>query len=73
MFLHAQDKKFYNFDDIRKEIEAQTDRTAGKLKGVSHDAISLTIYSPTVVDLTLVDLPGITKIPVTGQPADIEK
>ncbi len=30
------------------------------------------IYSKKVVDLTLVDLPGITKVPVQGQPADIE-
>lgn len=33
----------------------------------------MTIYSPKVVDLTLVDLPGMTKVPVHGQPQDIEK
>jgi replication fork clamp-binding protein CrfC len=33
----------------------------------------LTIYSPYVVDLTMVDLPGMTKVPVKGQPADIEE
>jgi dynamin 1-like protein len=32
----------------------------------------LKIYSKTVVDLTLVDLPGITKIPTGDQPQDIE-
>ena len=42
-------------------------------KNVSSDPISLTIYSPNVVDLTLVDLPGMTKVPVKGQPADIEE
>jgi dynamin 1-like protein len=30
------------------------------------------IYSSRVVDLTLVDLPGITKVPTGDQPADIE-
>jgi dynamin 1-like protein len=30
------------------------------------------IYSQRVVDLTLVDLPGITKVPTGDQPADIE-
>lgn len=30
------------------------------------------IYSQKVVDLTLVDLPGITKVPTGDQPADIE-
>ena len=33
-------------------------------KGISHDAISLTVYSEHVVDLTMVDLPGLTKVPV---------
>ena len=37
------------------------------------EPISLTIYSPHVVDLTMVDLPGITKVPVKGQPQDIEE
>ncbi len=31
------------------------------------------IYSNRVVTLTLVDLPGITKVPVGDQPIDIEK
>lgn len=35
------------------------------------EPISLTIYSPNLVDLTLVDLPGMTKVPIKGQPADI--
>lgn len=31
------------------------------------------IYSPNVLNLTLVDLPGLTKIPVGDQPTDIER
>lgn len=34
--------------------------------------IMLKIYSPYVIDLTLIDLPGITKVPVGDQPMDIE-
>jgi len=34
--------------------------------------ILLKIYSPNVVNLTLVDLPGLTKVPVGDQPRDIE-
>jgi hypothetical protein len=49
---------------VNQEIVAQTDRITGNKKGVSEKAISLIIYSPKVVDLTLVDLPGVTKIPV---------
>ncbi|CAI8604300.1 unnamed protein product [Vicia faba] len=34
--------------------------------------IGLKIVSPNVLDMTLVDLPGITKVPVGDQPSDIE-
>ena len=37
---------------------------AGQNKGVSKLPISLRIYSPHVLDLTLVDLPGLTKVGV---------
>lgn len=47
-------------------------RIAGYDKNISDEPISLTIYSPHVVDLTMVDLPGITKVPIKGQPHDIE-
>lgn len=72
-FLHLPNKKFYNFDDIRKEIINATDATAGKNAGISSSPINLRIYSPHVLTLTLVDLPGLTKVPVGDQPPDIEK
>jgi len=59
-FLHI-DKKFTDFHEIRKEIEQETFRVAGQNKGISKLPISLRIYSPDVLDLTLVDLPGLTK------------
>lgn len=71
-FLHYPGKRFFNFQDIRKEIENETFRIAGKNKGISNNPINLKIYSPNVVNLTLVDLPGITKVPIGEQPADIE-
>lgn len=60
-FLHI-DKRFTDFNEIRKEIEQETYRVAGQNKGVSKLPISLRIYSPNVLDLTLVDLPGLTKV-----------
>lgn len=71
-FLHKKGDRFYDFSQIRKEIEEQTMRVAGYDKNISEEPISLTIYSPFVVDLTMVDLPGITKVPIRGQPHDIE-
>ncbi|KAI7729596.1 hypothetical protein M8C21_011073, partial [Ambrosia artemisiifolia] len=71
-FLHKVGKRFYDFNDIRREIQAETDKEAGGNKGVSDKQIRLKIFSPNVLDITLVDLPGITKVPVGDQPSDIE-
>lgn len=61
-FLHIKDKKFYEFSEIREEIERETSRLAGVNKGISKMPIHLRIYSPKVLNLTLVDLPGLTKV-----------
>ncbi|XP_063379659.1 dynamin-1-like protein isoform X8 [Cydia fagiglandana] len=71
-FLHTKDKIYTDFDQIRQEIERETDRMAGNNKGICPEAINLKIYSTKVVNLTLVDLPGITKVPIGDQPEDIE-
>nr|XP_014342815.1 PREDICTED: dynamin-2 [Latimeria chalumnae] len=71
-FLHCKGKKFTDFEEVRQEIEAETDRITGTNKGISPIPINLRIYSPNVLNLTLIDLPGITKVPVGDQPADIE-
>uniref|UniRef100_A0A8C3SG62 Dynamin-1-like protein n=1 Tax=Chelydra serpentina TaxID=8475 RepID=A0A8C3SG62_CHESE len=63
---------FTDFDEIRQEIETETERTTGTNKGISPEPLYLKIYSPHVLNLTLVDLPGITKVPVGDQPPDIE-
>ncbi|GME77201.1 unnamed protein product [Ambrosiozyma monospora] len=72
-FLHLPGKKFYDFDEIRKEIVRETEAKTGKNAGISPVPINLRIYSPHVLTLTLVDLPGLTKVPVGDQPRDIEK
>jgi replication fork clamp-binding protein CrfC len=71
-FYHCKGKKFVDFDKVRKEIEDETDRLTGSKKGISSTPINLRIYSPNVLNLTLIDLPGITKVPVGDQPVDIE-
>eukprot|EP00656_Telonema_subtile_P019445 TRINITY_DN2068_c0_g1_i4.p2 TRINITY_DN2068_c0_g1~~TRINITY_DN2068_c0_g1_i4.p2 ORF type:complete len:254 (-),score=76.85 TRINITY_DN2068_c0_g1_i4:3-764(-) len=72
-FLHKPGHKFHDFNDIRKEIEADTDRITGGDKGISPQPINLKIMSPHVLNLTLVDLPGVTKVAVGNQPKDIEE
>ncbi|XP_037398406.1 dynamin-3 isoform X4 [Pygocentrus nattereri] len=71
-FLHCKGKKFVDFDEVRQEIEAETDRITGSNKGISPIPINLRVYSPNVLNLTLIDLPGMTKVAVGDQPVDIE-
>lgn len=51
----------------------RSNRVAGENKGICDEPINLKIFSNRVVDLTLVDLPGLTKVPVGDQPTDIEE
>ena len=71
-FLHRPGEIFTEFEAIREEIECETNRGTGTNKGVSDKQIRLKICSPHVLTMTLVDLPGITRVPVGDQPADIE-
>jgi len=72
-FLHIPGQKFYDFNKIREEIVKETESKTGKNAGISPAPINLRIYSPNVLTLTLVDLPGLTKVPVGDQPRDIER
>merc|ERR1719159_1383464 len=64
-----------DFGAIRAEIERQTEEVAGKNKGIVNDPIVLTVYAVGAPDLTLIDLPGITRVPLAGsdQTEDVEK
>ena len=70
-FLHHPGRRYADFTAIRDEIQRDTDRLSGRSKGVSSQPIHLKIYSPKVLTLTMVDLPGLTKVAVEGQPEDI--
>merc|ERR1712106_998275 len=54
-----------------KEIEDETDRVTGSNKGISNLPINLRVYSPHVLNITLIDLPGLTKLALGDQPSDI--
>lgn len=71
-FGEVPDKKFTDFDKVREQIEILTDKVAGTNKNIVDQPITLTIHSHTCPDLTLIDLPGITRIPLPGQDKEIE-
>jgi dynamin 1-like protein len=72
-FHHVPGRKYRDFAHVKQEIENETARIAGNNKGINRQPINLKIFSPHVLNLTLVDLPGLTKVPIGDQPSDIEK
>ncbi|XP_067235402.1 interferon-induced GTP-binding protein Mx3-like [Chanodichthys erythropterus] len=67
-------KKRIEFVDpsfVAEHVEAAQNELAGKGVGICDELITLEVMSPDVCDLTLIDLPGIARVPVKGQPEDI--
>lgn len=71
-FLHKPGIVFSNFDEVRSEIESRTIFLAGSNKGITREPIVLKVYTQ-LYDLTFVDLPGLTKLPVGDQPENIDE
>ena len=72
-FHHAPGKKFVDdFAGVAAEVAAETERRAGGACGIVADPIRLRIASPSVLTMTLVDLPGLARVPMGDQPADVE-
>lgn len=74
-FEEIKGETFTDFKVVRQKIEELTDKKAGTNKNIIDDPIVLNISSHTCPDLTLIDLPGITRIPLkgSGQGDDIEQ
>lgn len=72
-FVHHPEKLYVDWEEVKAEIIQDTEKVCGSNKGINPDPISLKVYSPHVLSLTLIDLPGITRIPIGDQPADIEE
>ncbi|KAG6749222.1 hypothetical protein POTOM_046265 [Populus tomentosa] len=82
-FLHLPKRRFSDFAVVRKEIQDETDRITGKTKQISPLSVLHQCYAQNlnlcllgllcfaVVNLTLIDLPGLTKVAVEGQPESI--
>ncbi|EKF32958.1 dynamin, putative,vacuolar sortin protein 1, putative [Trypanosoma cruzi marinkellei] len=71
-FLHKPNKKYFNFSDINEEIKHRTVEIAGN-SAISERPINLKVYSKNVLNLTLVDLPGLVMNAVGDQPKDIDR
>ncbi|XP_072513003.1 interferon-induced GTP-binding protein Mx3-like, partial [Salminus brasiliensis] len=68
---NGHSETFHDPLQVENLVRKAQDTLAGDGVGICHDLITLEISSPDVCDLTLIDLPGITRVPVKGQPDDI--
>ena len=73
IFEERKGVKFTDFNKVRETIEALTDEICVGEKNIVDKPIVLNVYSQTCPDLTLVDLPGVTRVPVGKQPKNIEE
>lgn len=69
-FLHLPGRRYTESRDIKAEIARSTHEEVGD-HGVSEKPITIRYYSPVVLNVTLVDLPGMIKFPTANQPEDI--
>ena len=73
IFEERKGTKFTDFIKVRETIEALTDEVCKTNKNIVDKPIVLNVYSKTCPDLTLVDLPGVTRVPIGDQPQNIEQ
>ena len=73
IFDEVKDTKFTDFNKVRETIEKLTDDVCAGEKNIVDKPIVLNVYSQTCPDLTLIDLPGITRVPIGKQPKNIEE
>ncbi|UTX44254.1 dynamin [Encephalitozoon hellem] len=71
VFNHLQEKRYTDFEEVKKEIVRETNRVLKSKNDVSPQPIILKYYSSKVLTLTLVDLPGLVRVPTNDQPKDI--
>ncbi|XP_047965754.1 dynamin-related protein 4C-like [Salvia hispanica] len=60
-------------ENVVNVINYATQEIAGQGKGISNTPLTLVVKKKGVPDLTMIDLPGITRVPVKGQPEDISE
>jgi len=72
-FIHKPGVIYNDFNKVRQEIEFRTEEITGGQKNITDESIVLNVYCKRLYNLSFVDLPGLTKVPVGGQPEDIEQ
>ncbi|KAI5180543.1 vacuolar protein sorting-associated protein 1 [Nematocida sp. AWRm80] len=69
-FSHLPGKRL-NKDQVKREIIKETERTVSNKYDVSAIPILLKVFSTEVLPITLIDLPGIIKVPTNDQSPEL--
>lgn len=72
-FAELPNEKFKDFSKVKESIELLTDKVCGKNKNIVDKPIILDVYSAHCPNLTIIDLPGLTRIAIEGQDKDIHQ
>ncbi|KAK2198261.1 bifunctional Dynamin/Dynamin GTPase effector/Dynamin [Babesia duncani] len=74
IIFEGNEERFYDFEKARSHIQDLTNAVAGINKGIVDEPIVLSVYCADCPDLTLIDLPGVTRVPLknSDQTDDIE-
>ena len=72
VFDHKPDEKFYDFDKVREEINDRSSELTKDDQIITTEELKLTFYSKDVVDLTLIDLPGLIQNVDHDRPQELQ-
>ncbi|KAM0677450.1 Dynamin-2 [Binucleata daphniae] len=72
-YVLIDNKKFTNFASAQKHICQKMVELCGGGTKICKQEIEIFIWQKNSIEITLVDLPGMTKIPIKDQPKDIEQ
>lgn len=66
-------QKMTDFNKVREGIQKVTQKVCGNQKNIIDKPIVLDIFSSNCPNLTIIDLPGLTRIPIEGQDKNIHE
>ena len=72
-FNDDKNNKITDFSSIKDKINILTNSICGNNKDIKDSPLIINVFSQTCPNLTIIDLPGISRVPVGDQPKNIEE
>ena len=73
IFEEDKNNKITDFQYVKDKINELTNSICKNNKNIKNEPLIINIYSKTCPNLTIIDLPGITRVPIGDQPDNIEE